>query len=201
MMQATMIQSVYRGWRTRQLVSLTKKHFEDQCSQIEKIMQLDCRQYEHRSASFAGGRLGCHSTLQMDLITWLTVHPSRYRIDLIGGLPLFGYFIEKKVIVPFGENHASSAPSLNQRSVDINLSSNAINSVSDQRDTEFAEDKGMDVIIEESYSEKCLMSCHEMHGPSFADLDALQQEAVWLESAIRARINVSSRTIETSPAN
>jgi hypothetical protein len=52
-----MIQAVFRGWRTRQLVSLTKKHFEDQCSQIVHIVQLDCRQYEHRSASFTGRRL------------------------------------------------------------------------------------------------------------------------------------------------
>jgi hypothetical protein len=83
----------------------------------------------------------------------------------------------------------TSAPSSNQQDV---------NSVTGQRDTNFAAYKGVNVIIKEGLSEKCLTPSLQTLSPNFADLDTLQQEAVWLETAIRARISVSSRTVETS---
>jgi hypothetical protein len=125
----------------------------------------------------------------MDFIICLIFYPFRCRIDLIGGLPLFGHFIERKVILPLEDINVSSAPSFNQQDV---------NSVTGQRDTNFAAYKGMNIIIKEGLSEKCLTPSLQTLSPNFADLDTLQQEAVWLETAIRARISVSSRTVETS---
>jgi hypothetical protein len=125
----------------------------------------------------------------MDIIICLTFYPFRCRIDIIGGLPLFGHFIERKGILPLEDINVSSAPSSNQQDV---------NSETGQRDTDFAVHKGMNVIIKEGFTEKCLTPSLQTHSPNFADLDTLQQEAVWLETAIRARISVSSKTVETS---
>lgn len=125
----------------------------------------------------------------MDVTTWLTVYPFWCRIDFISGLPLFGHSIYRKVIVPLEEKCVLSVPSPTQQLIYVDSSSHDANSVCGLRDTEFAEVKGMNIIIEEDL---CLTPSCETHSQTLFDLDTLQQEALWLESAIRARITVSS---------
>lgn len=131
----------------------------------------------------------------MDLTTWLTVRPFRCRIDYISGLPLFGHFINRKVMVPLEEKSVLSVPSSTQQSIYADSLYHDANSVCGLRDTEFAEVKGMNLIIEEDLY--LTPSC-ETHSRNSFDLDSLQQEALWLENAIRARITVSSWTTEIS---
>lgn len=84
--------------------------------------------------------------------------------------------------------------SSNGQLVNASLSTNDVNFASVDRHLELTEDKEMNVIVEEDVS-RIFVPSGEAHCSNFSDLDALQKEAVWLESAIRARINVSDRAI------
>ena len=56
------IQALFRGWSTRNLVSVAYNHFLDNSSQIELMIQTGYQEYEYRHKKLTGSKLVCSTT-------------------------------------------------------------------------------------------------------------------------------------------
>ena len=182
----TLTQARYRGWSLRTHMSVAHSHYQDNCTRIELMIQAVYQEYEYSQTRFTERKLVC-SIMHDSSMKFSDLEKSyqQSRIDAIGNIPLFGFYLKKTI------RNSDGKSIIDTPSVQIQKDSLASQSAKD----EDREDDTPDISHPSADSEiDITLTCSQLVDPKqmthVSNSGILRDEANWLEAAIRQRITV-----------